>query len=96
VKIYYHPAVERDIADALHHYDSISPTLGNEFLEELRHFIRLAATHPRKFHPVSPKFRRVNLRRFPYHFLFREISGGIRITLVRHHKRHPDHGMERR
>jgi hypothetical protein len=36
------------------------------------------------------------LRRFPYHFLFREIPGGIRITVIRHHKQHPELGLERR
>jgi hypothetical protein len=36
------------------------------------------------------------LKRFPYHFLFREISGGIRITVVRHHRQHPARGLEER
>ena len=69
--------------------------LGDEFKKELRHFIRLAAANPGRFYPAGSRFRRANLRRFPYHFLYREIPDGIRITLVRHHKRHPDYGLER-
>lgn len=93
--IEYHPEVEQDIAEALEFYDGISRNLGDEFKEELRHFIALAASKPRRFHPISARFRRANLRRFPYHFLYRELPEGIRITLVRHHKRHPDYGMTR-
>jgi len=95
VNVQYHPAVEQDVADALRRYDEVSPILGDEFKKELRHFIRLAAANSGRFHPVSSKFRRANLKRFPYHFLYREIPDGIRITLVRHHKRHPDYGLYR-
>jgi plasmid stabilization system protein ParE len=90
----YHPAVEQDVAEALSYYDGVSSILGDEFKNELRHCIALAAAKPTKFHPVG-SFRRANLRRFPYHLLYREIPDGIRVTLVRHHKRHPDYGLER-
>ena len=89
------PAVAQDVAEALQRYDEVSPVLVNKFKKELRHFIILAAANPGRFHPTKSRFRRATLRRFPYHFLFREIPDGIRITLVRHHKRHPDYGSER-
>lgn len=95
MNVQYHPAVEKDILEALKYYDEISPILGDEFKKELQHFVALAVTNPGRFHLVSAKFRRANLRRFPYHFLYREIPDGIRVTLVRHHKRHPDYGVER-
>jgi len=28
-------------------------------------------------------------------FIYREVSGGIRVVLVRHHRRHPGAGVER-
>jgi len=62
----------------------------------LNSFINQAAASPHRFHFETKDRRRVNLRRFPYHFLFREIPGGIRITVVRHHKQRPEHGLERR
>ncbi|MCO5052274.1 MAG: type II toxin-antitoxin system RelE/ParE family toxin [Verrucomicrobiae bacterium] len=95
MNVEYHPAVEQDVAEVLNYYDGVSPVLGDEFKKELRHFIKFAAANPGRFHLVSSQFRRANLRRFPYHFLYREIPDGIRITLVRHHKRHPDHGLGR-
>ena len=96
MKVVYHPDVQRDVSRILRHYDGINDRLGDEFWEELNSFINLAGAHPQRFHFETADRRRVNLRRFPYHFLFREIPGGIRITVVRHHKQRPEHGRERR
>ena len=65
MNVQYHPAVEQDIAEALKRYDEVSPVLGDEFKQELRHFIKLAATNPERFHPTKSRFRRGDLRRFP-------------------------------
>ena len=95
MNVEYHPAVEQDVAEAFKRYDEVSPVLGEEFKKELRNLISLAAANPGRFHPLKSGFRRANLRRFPYHFVYRELPNGIRVTLVRHHKRHPDFGLER-
>jgi len=95
VRVEYHPAVERDVAEALQRYDSVSQRLGEDFKAELRRVIAVAAAKPGRFHLVKPGFRRANLKRFPYHFIYRELADGIRVTLIRHHRRHPDAGMER-
>lgn len=96
MKVVYHPAVQHDVSSILRHYDGINRRLGDEFWEELNSFINKATANPQRFRFDGRSRRRVNLRRFPYHFLFREIPGGIRITVVRHHRRHPDRGLERR
>ena len=96
MRVEYHPAVERDVAEALQRYDSVSQRLGEDFKAELRRVIAIAAAKPGRFHVVKPGFRRANLKRFPYHFIYRELADGIRVTLVRYHRRHPDAGMERR
>lgn len=57
--------------------------------------IAVAAAKPGRFHLLKPDFHRANLKRFPYHFIYRELPDGIRVTLVRHHRRHPSFGMER-
>jgi plasmid stabilization system protein ParE len=95
VRVEYHPAVERDVAEALRRYDCVSERLGNEFKAELRRVVAVAARNPNRFHPIKPGFHRANLKRFPYHFIYREFAGGIRVTLVRHHGREPAFGMER-
>ena len=96
MKVVYHPAVQRDVSRILRHYDGINDRLGDEFWEELISFINKASTNPQRFRFEAQDRRRVNLKRFPYHFLFREIPGGIRITVVRHHKQRPERGLERR
>ncbi len=96
MKVVYHPAVQRDVTRILRRYDRINDHLGEEFWEELNSFIQKASADPKHFHFEALDRRRVNLKRFPYHILFREIRGGIRITVVRHHKQHPERGLRRR
>lgn len=55
-----------------------------------------AANRPEAFAVREHDIRRVNLRRFPYHFLFREVGDSVRILVVRHHKRDPNLGIKRR
>ena len=96
MNVVYHPDVQQDVSKILRRYDQINPRLGDQFWAELNSLIEMAARYPSRFHFESPGRRRANLRRFPYHFLFRETGGGIRITVVRHHKQHPSHGLRRR
>ena len=95
MRVEYHPAVEQDVAEALRHYDAVSQRLGGEFTAELRAAVAAAAAKPGRFHLIKPGFHRANLKRFPYHFVYRELMDGIRVTLVRHHRREPRFGMER-
>jgi toxin ParE1/3/4 len=95
VRVEYHPAVAQDVAEALRGYASVSERLGEEFKAELRRVIALAAEKPGRFHPITPRLHRANLKRFPYHVLYRELADGIRITLLRHNRRDPHLGMDR-
>ena len=95
MKVEYHPAVEQDTAEALQRYRPVSPKLRDEFKAELRRVIKMAASKPGRFHLIEPGLHRANLKRFPYHVVYRELADGIRVMLVRHHRRHPDFGMER-
>jgi plasmid stabilization system protein ParE len=83
------------VAGAIQRYRAVSERLGKEFKAELRRLITMAAANPSRFHPIKPGFHRANLKRFPYHVIYREISDGIRVMLVRHHRRNPELGMER-
>jgi hypothetical protein len=58
--------------------------------------VELVSSKPERFHFADQGLRRANLSRFPYHLLFRERSDGIRVIVVRHNKRHPRYGTERR
>jgi plasmid stabilization system protein ParE len=95
MRLEYHPAVRQDVAEAMRRYRAVSEKLADDFRAELRDIIALAFANPKRFRPIGPGFHRANLKRFPYHFIYREIPEGIRVTLLRHHRRHPDLGLER-
>ena len=92
-----HPKVYSDIDAIMAYYEEVAATeLAREFYAELRHFMVEAAKRPKSFAIREGDIRRVNLRRFPYHFLFRIVGDTVRILVVRHHSRHPSLGMRRR
>jgi len=95
MEVTYHPLVKRDIVEVLRYYHGVSPSLAAEFEAELRTMISRAAEAPLSFHLVNRNFRRINLRRFPYHVLYDLQPDNVRVMIVRHNKRHPDHGMNR-
>ncbi|HRZ35425.1 MAG TPA: type II toxin-antitoxin system RelE/ParE family toxin [Candidatus Paceibacterota bacterium] len=96
MEVEFHPLVRGDVLEAARKYYDISPRLAGEFDVELKATIAKAAENPLRFHPTGEGFRRANLKRFPYHFLYDVQPARIRILVVRHHRRHPDFGLDRR
>jgi plasmid stabilization system protein ParE len=96
MRLVLHPKVSSDIGRIMEYYEQVAtPELADEFYAELRHFIGEAAARPDSFSIREHDFRRVNLQRFPYHFLYRMVGDTVRILVVRHHKRHPSTGIRR-
>ena len=97
MRLVLHPKVYSDIAQVMEYYEQLaSADLADEFYAELRQLMREAAKRPESFPIRERDIRRVNLRRFPYHFLFRMTGDAVRILVVRHHKREPSLGTGRR
>jgi plasmid stabilization system protein ParE len=96
MRVTYNALVQQDVNRILKRYDGISVKLGDAFWDELNSKIAATAKDRGHSHPAGGDFRRVNLSRFPYHFLFRTLPGRIRVIVVRHHKRHPACGRNRR
>jgi plasmid stabilization system protein ParE len=97
MRLILHPKVYPDIDTILSYYEKVAtPELANEFYAEFRHLITEAAMRPESFSVRERDLRRVNLQRFPYHFLFRIVGDVVRILVVRHHSRHPSIGARRR
>lgn len=93
----FHPQITSDIARIMKYYEDVSgPQLSTEFYNELRSFFRRAADSPKAYPAFERDLRRVNLERFPYHFLFRIVGERVRVLVVRHHKRRPSLGLRRR
>lgn len=97
MKIEFHPRVLSEIDAIMRYYEDVAGfTLADDFYSEFRSAVLEVSENP---HLVSERlgaYRRVNLRQFPYNFLFRELDDRIRILVVRHHARHPGFGARRK
>lgn len=95
--IEYHPDVEDELADVRDFYESRSTGLGYDFLNEFERNVILIASSPYRWRVTRKDLRRCLMQRFPYTIYFRIIADErIRITLVKHQRRHPSYGMDRR
>lgn len=97
MRIEYHPALENELREIIDYYEERSLGLGVAFLEEFeRQVIAIAAT-PERWMFVVDDIQRSLMKRFPYVIYFRVVAGTvIRITVVKHEKRHPLFGLSRR
>ena len=96
MQLVLHPKVHADVIKIMEYYEWVAtPELADDFYRELRIFMQMAADRPESFSLHKRDLRRVNLHRFPYHFLFRIVSDTVRILVVRHHKRRPTLGTRR-
>ena len=93
----FHRLVQKDLRAVLRYYEEQGGTaLADRFFAELDGLVGEISREPTKFHFVTHGLRRANLARFPYHFLFREGTAGVRVLVLRHHKRHPSFGLARK
>lgn len=95
--IEYHPAVEVELRQIQEYYDKQSPGLGAQFLDEFERQVMALAATPRRWMVVAGDIRRCLMRRFPYIIYFRCLADErIRITVVKHRRRHPGYGQARK
>ena len=92
----YHPAIEREIKEIRDFYEGRAPGLGGEFVDEFeRQVLRIAAA-PKRWMVVTGDLRRALMPRFPYVIYFRQAAPDrVRITVVKHQRRHPAYGRDR-
>jgi plasmid stabilization system protein ParE len=96
MRLEFHRQIDSDISRIMHYYEDVAgPKLADEFYAELRTFFQKAAASPEAYDIRERDLRRVNLQRFPYHFLFRIVRDRVRILVVRHHRRSPSLGVNR-
>ena len=97
MKVEYHPAIEAELRVIKDYYEERSPGLGGEFIEEFERQVLLLGARPERWMVIAGDLRRCLMRRFPYIIYFRWVdSERIRITVVKHQRRHPDYGRERK
>lgn len=97
MRIEYHPLVETELMEIRDYYDDKSPGLGAHFLDEFERQILKIAALPERWMIVRGDIRRSLIKRFPYVIYFRCIPDhSIRVTVVKHEKRHPAYGISRK
>src|SRR5512136_77901 len=93
----FHRLIQRDLRIVLAYYRNEGGLeLAQRFYAEFEQLVAEVAANPQRFHPVSDTLRRANFRRFPYHLLYRAGSMDVRVLVLRHHRRDPIYGLERR
>jgi plasmid stabilization system protein ParE len=97
MEVAYHTQAERELLERVAYYRDVSPALGFQARDELKTVIGRIAANPRRYHFISPRHRRANLKQFPCHILYEEmLDGSARILVVRHDQRHPSFGLKRK
>lgn len=97
MKVRFHRRVQQDVWDIIRHYEQESgPELADRFYAAFMEVLRDTAGNPTGCHLDPSGLRRANLRRFPYHFLYRVRPDDIFILVLRHDRRHPGFGLRRR
>jgi toxin ParE1/3/4 len=97
MRLEFNNLVASDISRIMDYYEAAAgPQLADDFYEELRAFFQNVAESSESYTIRERDLRRVNLERFPYHFLFRIAGDAVRILVARHHSRRPSLGIHRR
>jgi toxin ParE1/3/4 len=96
MRVHYHPAVEDELREIQRYYEERSAGLGVQFIDEFERQVLALAASPERWMVVSADIRRCLMRRFPYVIYFRLVDAdSIRITVVKHQRRHPLSGRDR-
>jgi toxin ParE1/3/4 len=92
-----HPEVGRDLEEAaLHLQQQASPKTAAKFLAEFERVANLLVDHPGLGTPMSRGRKIHPLRVFKYSVVYRMAEGRVRILVVRHRRRQPGYGNDRK
>lgn len=92
----FHPAAEAEHLESVGYFESKRPGLGASYLAEFEKTLAWVCQSPHRY-PIErgPDVRRVQMNRFPYAVLYREVSGTVQILAIAHHRRRPRYWLER-
>jgi len=94
--VIYHPAIEDELRQIIDFYEDRSQGLWIQFLDEFEKQILSIASMPTRWLIVEANIRRSLMKRFPYVIYFRVLNEDLlRVTVVKHQRRHPKYGLQR-
>jgi plasmid stabilization system protein ParE len=96
MQVIRHPKLAADIREIAIHYADVSERVLFSFWAELDLILASIEKNPRSHHYDTCGLRRANFQSFPYHLLYEVEDEAIFLTVLRHDRRHPDFGLDRR
>jgi plasmid stabilization system protein ParE len=97
MRVAYHPLAAAEVSEIYSYYQNNGGCqLAERFLAALLDRVAMALANPRGFPLLRDPVRRANLVGFPYHFLYVPRPWGLKVLVVRHHRRDPGLGLTRR
>jgi plasmid stabilization system protein ParE len=85
------PPAEEEMIEAALFYETASPGLGDDFLDDIQHAIDTARKHPELGAGVAHGFRRMLIRRFPFTVIYAVESEQVVVVAVAHQRRRPEY-----
>ena len=96
MKLEFHPETVGNLNDAVSFYDEQLEGLGSEFRLEIYNTIGRIVEDPYLHRVIEQDIRRCFVHRFPFSILYRIVDEKIlRVLVIRHHRRHPEFGIQR-
>ena len=97
MKVRFSSAANRDVRRALEYYKrEAGADVAKDFHYGLMTTVERIKQWPESFPLIHDELRRALLKKFPYQIVYKiESSESIAIYAVRHHKQHPDFGLDR-
>ena len=97
-RIVYHLGARLDVLEIVEYYEREGGAqIADRFTAELERFIESVAERPNSYREHPKGVRRANLNRFPHHVLFRIVDAEtVKILSVKHDRRRPSYGLDRR
>lgn len=95
MKVHFLKPAQSEVDDAVAWYDSQSPSLGIQFLDDIDRAIRRIAAYPLSSVEIEQGLRRCLLSRFPYGIIYGIDSETIIIIAIAHLHREPRYWIDR-
>ncbi len=91
-----HPEADQELTQVAEYYESQSHGLGADFLGEFERTLDFLLRFTGAGRLLPHGSRRLSLRRFPYHLIYRIDPDRVLILAVAHHRRRPGYWRARR
>ena len=86
---------EEEMSEAAVFYETRTPGLGEDFLDDVQQVIARLRVHPETGVKVADGLRSTLLRRFPFNLIYSLDRGELLIVSVAHHRRRPGYWRTR-